>query len=647
MLIRSPQEALFANEVFNATDASTGDLIQTKQFSIQITQSGTMTLTAESTLICQDETINQSASEGDVWLLNGYWSLIPPVATIFLALVAREVIPALFLGIWLGNLLLHHGNPLTATAWAIGESLPRAVDAFTRVQIMLLSLFLGGTVGIMMKSGGATAFANALARYATSSTKGQLSVAMVAACLFFDDYTNLLVTGNSMRFVTDKLRISRAKLAYIADSCSATMASLIPFSSWIGFELALINDSFIQSGIDRDPYLIFIQSLPSRFYPILTWVMVLTVIISKKEIGPMLQEERMARSGLQADQDSKKKHTYEKPRVINALIPLLTIIVVVIATLIAQGVIAIKEQQAQGINISISASTIFANTDSFNSLIWGTAAGSIVAILLVLVQRIMSLSEAMEAWIYGMKNMVPVLILLWFAWALGDTINQIKTAHYVVNMIGNSVNPGILPFLVTVVASILSFCTGTSWGVMVILFPLSVSLVQSLAPGNERLLVEVVASVLAGAVFGDHCSPIADTTILSAFSSGCPLRLHVKTQIPYALIVGGVGLLVGSLPVGMGLYPSYVGLLLSAIIIVAIVLIFGRSVGAYRPGDDRTDVLPNDHDQSLFSKYVGRRITETLFWRSMVQRCYRRKGYRPQSDESTESANEIMLEEIE
>jgi len=389
-----------------------------------------------------------------------------------------------------------------------------------------------------------------------------------------------------MQPITDKLNISREKLAFIVDSTAAPIAVIAPISSWIGFEIGLIADAFQTEGIDKDPYLTFVYSLPYNFYPILMIIFVFNIILWQKDLGPMLTSERKARSGNYNYGDYKQtsggeeenffqvevvKEEVKTWQIVNAIVPIGSVVIGVILSMVVGGYLEVKDK-----NEDVSVQNIFSNADSTSSLLIASFSGTIVAAFLLLVQRVFGLGSLMEAWGEGLKMMLEPLMILWFAWGLGEAISDISTAQFMVTLVGDSIDGDYIPVITFLMAAILSFCTGTSWGVMVILFPLAVPLINSLAPGNDRLLYATTASVLSGSVFGDHCSPIADTTILVSLSCKCPLVQHVKTQMPYALFVAVLGSVFGSLFVGLGWYPSYVGIIIPGVLLTPIVFLLGR-----------------------------------------------------------------------
>lgn len=316
--------------------------------------------------------------------------------------------------------------------------------------------------------------------------------------IFFDDYSNVLIVGSSMSPVTENIFVSQQKLAFIIDATAAPLCSIAPVSSWIGFEVALIADVFKKLEIQQDPYITFLETIIWRFYPIVMLLFIPLNILIQKELGPMLdyqtrvlhkkiayeisekeettkREEKKKLIILESDEESDQlshssvEYLLRKPvRPITAILPLVFTVLGVILAMVLHGYYNVKDDDAIPNNIP----SIFSHTDSFSSLILGSFIGTLVALILVLVQKLQTLSQAMEAWNSGMKDMLPAVIILWFAWTLGDVIGDLKAGYYIVSNLKGSLDPRIIPFIIVCISSFLSFCTGTSWGVMVILFPL-------------------------------------------------------------------------------------------------------------------------------------------------------------------------------
>lgn len=523
----------------------------------------------------------------------GWLSIIPPLVAIVLALVFRQVLVALMLAIFSGALILHQWNPVTAFARSIDSLVAPALADLDHAKIIIFSTLLGGMVGLIGRNGGTQGIVDRLTRYATSARRGQVAAWGMGILIFFDDYANTLLVGSTMRPITDRLRISREKLAYIVDSTAAPVASIFPISTWIGFEIGLIAAAFTQLGIPFNPYVTFIESIPYRFYPILALVLGFTIAFTCRDFGPMLRAElRASETGDVIDPNDTPLADYSNSalmapatiprRAMNALLPILTVLAVTIGGMYVSGASSLNRADHPGTVAWLR--EVFSNASSLDSLLWGSMAAVLVALVMTLVQRLATLTQAMEAIVEGFKSMLLALIVLVLAWAIGRVTGDLHTADFVVGITKDALGPQWLPVLVFIASAAISFATGTSWGTMAILMPLVIPIAHRLSIatgfpiGTETyhiLMLGTISSVLAGSVWGDHCSPISDTTILSSMGSGCDHIAHVRTQLPYAVAIGILGMVAGDIPTAFGLSP-WVSLLAATAVIIAGVYVFGK-----------------------------------------------------------------------
>jgi Na+/H+ antiporter NhaC len=411
--------------------------------------------------------------------------------------------------------------------------------------------------------------------------------------IFFDDYANTLIVGNTMRPITDRYRISREKLSFIVDATAAPVTSLVIVSTWIGYEIGLIQDVFKAQNVGLDPYMTFIYSIPYRFYVILMLLFIPIVIFSKRDMFSMYGAEKRARATgdclkpgttpiageeLQdMDQDGRIE-----PRALNAVIPICILIFGVLLGLWWTGRGAILESGGETALAGASLRDILGSSNSFQALIWASFTASVVAIIMIVTQRIMSLKDAMLISVNGMKSMLMAVVILSLAWGLGGVLSDIKTADCVAQLVSDSVPVQVLPLIIFLVSSVIAFATGTSWGSMAILFPISVPPVLQLSAGlpadqASAVLYAAIGSILSGTVFGDHCSPISDTTIMSSIASSIDHMDHVGTQMPYALLVGVIACTLGYLPAGFAFSP-WLGILLGLLLLTGIVFVWGKKV---------------------------------------------------------------------
>jgi len=532
----------------------------------------------------------------------GTWiSLLPPLVAIGLALATREVVLSLFAGIWVGALFLVGFNPIASTTQSLDLLIVALVDA-DHIAIIVFSLLLGGMVGVMSRGGGNQGVVEAMSTFATTRKKGQIFAWASALFIFFDDYANTLIRGNALRPMTDRLQISREKLAYIVDSTAAPLAVSAVITTWIGFEITQIQNAL--SGLaatTEDPvlaaqltegaenaFIIFLHSLPYLFYPLLALAFVLMTILMKKEFGPMLTAERRAFSGGGVIREGSMPATDTsletlqpqegKPRRwYNAAIPVFSVIIVALYSLYSTGASALGPDES-------GLTSIIGNADPFAALLWASFTGCAVAIGLVVFQKILTLNQALESWVGGMQSMLMAVVILILAWGLGGVTQEVGTGTYLATMLQDTLPLALLPGIVFFIAAVTAFSTGTSWGTMAILFPVVVPLSVAMGAGvgfaggeNYGILLGAISSVMAGAVFGDHCSPISDTTVLSSMSSACDLIDHVRTQLPYALVVAVVALLVGEIPAAFDFIHPIWGLLAGLIILYLILKFYGEN----------------------------------------------------------------------
>ena len=517
----------------------------------------------------------------------GWISILPPLIAIGLALILRQVIPALFAGIWIG-------------AWAIAgfsvlgalEALMTTADTFIleaiaepdHASVVLFTILVGGMVGVISRNGGMMGIVDRIITYANTVGRAMAATVAMGLAIFFDDYANTLVVGNTMRPITDRMRVSREKLAYLVDSTAAPIACIALVTTWVGYEVGLIRDAIAGiPGLDLNAYMVFLNSIAYSFYPLLAITMVFTVVGLGRDFGPMHAAEMRARhDGRTAPPSSVANRTADEMadvqpaegvrcRARNAVLPILTMVIGVVAGMFITG---------EGETLR----AIVGSADPYKSLIWGSLFGSLLAIAMSIGQRVLTLGESVEAWFSGARAMLYAIFILVLAWALSGVTDVLGTADYLVSLVGDRLHPGLLPALVFVVAAATAFSTGSSWGTMGILLPLMVPLAWALMAasgmnGAEHLpiLYATVAAVMGGAVWGDHCSPISDTTILSSMASQCDHIEHVRTQLPYALSAGVIAIVFGALPAGFGV-PWWVCLPVGLLTVVVLVRLVGKKV---------------------------------------------------------------------
>ncbi|MBU5306318.1 Na+/H+ antiporter NhaC family protein [Clostridioides mangenotii] len=541
------------------------------------------------------------AEEIDVALINsqkfGVFTLIPPLVAIVLAFITKNVVISLMIGIMSGSFILQisGNNVLIAFIKAFLDLVNRAVESLSdpwNAGIILQVLAIGGVINLVAKMGGARAIAELLANKAKTARGTQLITWFLGLLVFFDDYANSLIVGPIMRPVSDKMKISREKLAFIIDSTAAPVAGLAIISTWIGLEVGLINDAFNSIGVKVDAFGVFIQTIPFRFYNILVLVFIVISAILLKEFGPMRDAEIRARRSDKSNDDllTSKEEDDLAPKegiklsIWNAIIPIGTLVVVALISFYYSGYTEIMASNDSSLinllnNSPFSFSAIketFSASNASLSLFQSAFVASIVAIVMSVSKKIFNVSEAIDVWVDGMKTLVITGVILILAWSLSSIIKELGTAKFLIKLLSGSLPNFLLPSLIFILGAIISFATGTAYGTMGILMPLAIPLSYSMNPEMSYILASTSA-VLTGAIFGDHCSPISDTTILSSMGAGCNHIEHVKTQMPYALFTAVIAVVFGYIPVGLGL-SVYIVLPISIIAIFAGIQIFGKRV---------------------------------------------------------------------
>ncbi|MEE8436914.1 MAG: Na+/H+ antiporter NhaC family protein [Candidatus Neomarinimicrobiota bacterium] len=525
---------------------------------------------------------NPAAETGEIsWI-----SLLPPLVSILLALLTRQTIISLFAGIWIGVSIMEKSffGGLTT---ALDTYVVNALSDRGHSSIILFSLGFGGMIGIISANGGMRGIIKSASKYAKSGRSGQMSTAIMGILIFFDDYANTLLVGNMMRPFSDKLKISREKLSYIVDSTAAPVASIAVISTWSVFQMSLLTGPFQYFGITGNPYITFLKSIPYSFYCLFTLAFVFINISLRKEYGPMYKAQLRSRTTgavlaaganpmvetTLGELDLKRPPTHPS----NAFIPIISVIFLTMAGLYITGVNALGPQ------VDHSFKNIISGSDSYAALMWSSFLTCGIAIILSVGKRLLTLQKAMEAWVTGIRSMVMAAIILVLAWTLGNVCEHIGTADYLVNLTAGILTPAILPSITFITAAAISFSTGSSWATMSIMVPIITPLSIQLIGLDPNLVIQTpyfiatFAAILSGATFGDHCSPISDTTILSSMATGADHIDHVRTQLPYAMTTGFIALLSGFVLIGFGV-PLWATLLIGLASVWAIIQFAGKTL---------------------------------------------------------------------
>ena len=543
------------------------------------------------------------ASEFELTVSNaeefGIFTLIPPIVAILLAFITKNVVISLFIGVLSGGFILNLTgfNVFGALTQAFLDFINRALNSLSdpwNAGIVMQVLVIGGVINLVAKMGGAKAIAEALAKKAKTAKSAQLITWFLGICVFFDDYANSLIVGPIMRPVADKMKISRERLAFIIDATAAPIAGLAIISTWIGLEVSLISEGFESIGVEASGFGVFIQTIPYRFYNILILAFIVITIITLREFGPMRKAEISARklkdltneeiAVTSSHMDELEPKEGVKLSIWNAIVPIGALIISAIVAFYYSGYSSIMAGDDIAIKAIVTNSPlsfkaileVFAASDASIALLQSAIFSTVVAIVMAVWKKIFTISEAIEVWIDGMKGLIITGVILILAWSLGSVIKELGAAEYLVEALNGAIPAFLLPSLIFILGAIISFSTGSAYGTMSILMPLAIPLAYKINPEMSFVIVSTSA-VLTGAIFGDHCSPISDTTILSSMGAGCSHIDHVKTQMWYALFVAAITILFGYIPAGFGL-PIYIVLPMSCVALFIGVMIFGKKV---------------------------------------------------------------------
>ena len=472
--------------------------------------------------VVDDAACETCAGEGAVQ--GTIWALLPPVIAIGLALITKEVYSSLFIGIVTGGLIYSKFSFLTTMDTVINDGLIPAVSDTAGIFIFLVEL--GILVALVNKAGGSAAFGKWAAKHIKTSVGAMLAIFVLGVLIFIDDYFNCLTVGSVMRPVTDAHKISRSKLAFLIDATAAPICMIAPISSWAAAVSAYAEDG---KGLD-----LFISAIPYNFYSLLTFVFVIAIAVMGFDYGKMAMHEYKAKEYGDLFCGEKQEGEDETPnpkgKVIDLILPIVILIAISVFALVYNG----------GILDGASFIDAFANTDATVGLPWGGLIALVIAIAYLIVRRVITFKETMEAVPKGFIAMVPAILILTFATALKNMTGLLGAKYFVGDLMANAAPAlqNFLPAIIFLVACVLAFATGTSWGTFGILIPI-VTYLFAADPTNPLMIISMSAC-LAGAVCGDHCSPISDTTIMSSAGAQCNHLNHVSTQIPYAITVAAI-----------------------------------------------------------------------------------------------------------
>ena len=505
----------------------------------------------------------------------GILSVVPSILIVILAWKSREILLSLFIGVFTGVMILNNYNPLVSFLRTADTYILNSLADGWNAAIIILILALGGVIGIVTKAGGTQAIGEKIASMAKTTKNAKIASFILGLAIFYDDYSNTLIVGNTMRPITDKLDVPREKLSYLVDTTAAAVTSLIPISTWIAYEVGLINDTFSNLGIEDGSYGTFVKSVPYMYYSIFALALAILVVLRNKDFGGMYtaevrayKEKKVLRDG-STPLSSAELENMTTPKDgegiswVQAFIPIISIALITIFGLWWNG----------GGPTGIGVAEAFGNADSSVVLIWASFGGSLIAAIIAKAVGKLSFSDIMDSWVEGAKSMVIATFILILAWSVGSITSELGTADFVVGIAEGNLPIGLIPAVIFIVAAFISFTTGSSWGTMAILMPISIPLAFNLGGA----LIPTIAATFTGSIWGDHCSPISDTTIMSSMSSGCDHIDHVKTQMPYAMSGAIVALLFGFIPAGFGI-SWIISLPVGVVAIYLILQFMGKSI---------------------------------------------------------------------
>ena len=490
--------------------------------------------------------------------VNTAWALLPPLIAIVLALLTKEVYSSLFIGVVAGAMLITNGNVLDAANRVFSGGIVASLSDSYNLGILVFLVFLGTLVCLMNKAGGSAAFGRWASKHIHTRVGAQLASIALGCLIFIDDYFNCLTVGSVMRPVTDRHQISRAKLAYLIDATAAPVCIIAPISSWAAAVAGFAEDG---QGLN-----LFIQAIPYNYYAILTIVMMIGLAVLKVDFGPMAVHEKNAIenndlfSGKNPFADRSEEEENTKGRVLDLTLPVIVLIFCCVIGMIYSG----------GFFEGADFITAFSNADAAVGLMLGSAAALLFSIVYFLFRKVMNFREIMECFPEGFKAMVPAILILTLAWTLKGTTDSLGAKIFVRDVVqsGAAGLQSFLPAVVFIIGALLAFATGTSWGTFGMLIPI----VQSVFPMDNPLAVVCISACMAGAVCGDHCSPISDTTIMASAGAQCDHVNHVSTQLPYAIACAAVScvcyLIAGFIPNAAVMLP--VSLLLMGLLLAGL-----------------------------------------------------------------------------
>lgn len=519
----------------------------------------------------------------------GLLSLLPPLVAIVLCIATRQLVLSLFIGAFAGALVLCGGNPITGFVTTLQYATSTVADSWN-AKILVFTLVLGGFIGLLGKSGGMQALVKKTIKFVNSRVRGQLAACILSILLFFDDYTSIILSGVVTRPLTDKLRVSREKLSYIVDSCGAGVAATAPVSNWTAYEVGVISSVLIALGMTDSAYMVFLSSIPFRFYCLFSVAFVFFIVCQKRDFGKMYEAEKRAITTGEVSRPGStpmaglNEAEFAAPegitlRACNFFVPLLTFFAVAFVGFFFTGGGA-EVFRTDGL------AGIMGNADVIGMMIVAIVTATLELGVMMKAQKIMNVTEINDTWINGMKSVYFTIVFIVLAWTVSSFCKALGTANFVVGALVAAQFPAwILPTAVFVIAGLMAFATGSSWGTMALVLPLA----MPAAVGLDANFAATLGAVLTGATLGDHISPISESVVMSSMSSACDHLDHVTTQWPYAIAVCIISVVCGFIPAGLGV-PVWISLVVGLVVAWLVVRFVGK------PTSEQAFHVPSVHD---------------------------------------------------
>lgn len=494
----------------------------------------------------------------------GILSLIPPVLAIALAVCTKNIIVSLLVAIYVSSTVIAGWNPALGFTSMIHDYMFGALESTTNMQALVMMVIIGGFVALLTQSGGANAFTTMVTKKVNTRAKCETGIWLGGLIIWFTDNGNSLIVGPIFEALANKLRVSREKFSYILDCTTSPICALIPIIGWGVYTMSLIQPELVNAGISNETdFSIFMQSIPFNFYAILTLFMSGFMAISQWDYGPMLKAQNRAMltgetirpGGTPMRNESKKIELPDgvKPKMYTMIVPLACLLAVMFIYLSMKG---LWHTKVDGIEIRTAVAS-------------GFLFATIVLVVICIKEKIFTFKECMSVISGGWANMMFMCVVLVLAWSLSGTVSAMGTADYLIQVTSNLLNPALLPLFLFLIGAVMSFATGTSWGTMAILFPIGLPMANSF--GISMPLVS--AAIISGGLFGDHCSPISDTTILASIGAACDHIDHFETQMPYAVTCGSICAVVFLIS---GWYTHTIMLPIAALLLTGVIFIFHR-----------------------------------------------------------------------